>query len=1249
MHFIHDIKFRYEEGTCAMKKLRIDILSILLFALLVMGAIVLWGTSAGIKTAEVRSRWLSGVALFALVFAVIASLDRLSRWSDRVHALIKRLAQTEMSGTTQGSLLAAKNPAKTSTKNLDRLRDALRYEHGLRWRYRQPWLLLTGDNATIERLLPELAEHGWLISQDAVLLWNKTDPDGRPDTHWLKQLYKLRRRRPVDAIILTLDGSAELSMQRRSTGAHGVNLARIADALYWAAPVFVLDVAQTDRYRTGDTPVIGCEFPRNAESQTIEAALLTLRNQLAHRSVAQLVHYGGDRYGAELSQRLDTRSAPLAQWIAALSPVKQGRAGRGLHNHQRISGAYFAPYPLPNRQAEQHEPGSAELPLWRHLGAVARTERGRRLSGHPLTVGGLLALTVVGVWTAGMLISGVSNAHDLLESQQIIHRLDTAPDAAARLHALLRLQQEIDHYEYRTQHHAPILSRFGLNRDTAVLAALWRPYTQASRRDLITPVQHTLEAQLVDLGQMQTGQVDSQTNALALEGHDTLKTYLMLADPQRADAGFMTPHLTQDWRTPAKLSVGEQGDIAERLLGFYAQHLKAHPDWRIAPRPELVGAARQTLLALIGVRNSEETIYQGVLDSVGNQYPNQTLMSLTAGTDPRGLIRSTASVPGAFTRQAYDGRIAAAIEEAAQRSDVAGDWVLAQDTSRDETHASLRQSSDKGSNNSINSSSINNSSAALKAALTRRYFADYADHWQALMNGLQWEPAPTLPAAIEQLKLMADARQSPVIALMKSLEYQGGAGARQDSLADTLVAKAQNVFSSKTAAPELLKPDRAGPLGATFGPVLRLVAQDPSGSHAAVSNSDLSEQRYLERVTSLRLKLQQISNSRDADAQARQVAQALFQGKGSELAETQNYAQLIAASLGEQWAGLGDALFVRPVAQAIHTVLQPAQASLNDAWRHTIVATWNRSFEGRYPFAHTANDASLPELARFLRPQGGLISDFLNAQLAGVLELQGDQWVPAATGNQTLRFDPAFLAAVNTLQRIAGHLLVQGEPAYRFEFKPIPTPGITDTVLTLDGQKLHYFNQRETWQALSWPSNTPQDEGTRLQWQTEQAGTNKNFEFSGRWGLVRMLEQARVEPIDDATYQLTWQSAPDTQAAMPGMAPFGDQDDAGSGHGNDAESLNPHGPRTAASPDLTYPLSYMMRTEVGQGPLELLALRGFVLPAQIFVGQGQGVAPDAKRTTTSTTQTEDPPPVPRAMLDTLKHAEISLPQDPIPP
>ncbi|WP_324251860.1 type VI secretion IcmF C-terminal domain-containing protein, partial [Paraburkholderia saeva] len=225
------------------------------------------------------------------------------------------------------------------------------------------------------------------------------------------------------------------------------------------------------------------------------------------------------------------------------------------------------------------------------------------------------------------------------------------------------------------------------------------------------------------------------------------------------------------------------------------------------------------------------------------------------------------------------------------------------------------------------------------------------------------------------------------------------------------------------------------------------------------------------------------------------------------------------------------ALFVQPIEQATQTVLRPAQASLNDAWRQTIVATWNRSFAGRYPFSSTANDASLPELARFVRPQGGLINTFLATQLAGALQLQGDQWVAASggtgAGSTTRAFDPDFLKAINTLQQIAGHLLAQGEPQYTFALQPVPAPGVTDTLLTLDAQTLHYYNQVQTWHTMTWPSNNPQSAGTRIEWQTDTAGTNKSFEFSGRWALVRMLERAKVEPVDSATYQLTWQAKPE--------------------------------------------------------------------------------------------------------------------------
>ncbi|KWB42316.1 type VI secretion protein VasK [Burkholderia ubonensis] len=1076
------------------------------------------------------------------------------------------------------------------------LKEALRHRYGWRWRYRLPWLFVAGADSTIGRLSPELAERGWMITDDAVLLWGAQGPDGRPDDMWLRRIRRMRCRRPLDAIVLAVDDTTLSQDGARGRRPWAIHLARITHLLRWSAPVYVLDLAGDDPIHHADTPVTGCEFSRSTDASAIEAALLELRNRLADTSVGQLARNGDDRYASDLSTRLDTRSGPLARWIVNLSEWQR----RPLP----IAGAFFSPWPAAGTE-------SAHFPLWRYLADAATRSPGRRTGAHPITVLSVIALAAVGLWGAGMLTSGLTNARGLALTHDVLRTFDGADNPTTRLRALLALQQRIEFYEARVQH-PPLFSRFGLNHDQDVLTALWAHYTREARPELIAPVQQNIEAQLVDLTQMPTAELDDQLSRLARDGHAALKTYLMLAEPTRADAAFLTPQLVRYWTGGAGLSPGEKLDLSQRLLSFYAQHLSTHPDWRLAPRDELVGGARQTLLAVIGVRNSDDTIYQGILDSVGHKYPDQTLASLTAGTDTRGLLRTSASVPGAFTRQAWDGTIEAAIDASAKRNGVTADWVLGTG----------------GANRNASAMTPD----ALRAALRARYFADYAEHWQTFMNGIVCEPARTLPAAIAQLKLIADSRQSPVIALMKSVEYQGGAGAVRTSLSDTLVTKAQSMLAGKDDARQAASPDPAGPLGASFGPVLRLVA---SGNAAAASAaSDLSLQRFTERITMLRLKLQQIADSPDADSEARQVAQALFQGRSSELADTLAYAQLVAASLGEQWTGMGQALFVQPIAQATQAVLEPAQASLNDAWRQTIVATWNRSFAGRYPFANTANDASLPELARFLRPQGGLVGSFLATQLAGVLTLQGDQWVPASSGSgassAARTIDPAFLNAINMLQRIAAHLLAQGEPRYAFDLKPVPTSGVTDTRLSVDGQTLHYYNQQETWQTLTWPSNEPQKAGARLEWQTERSGTNVNLEFGGRWALVRLLERAHVSPVDTATYQITWQAVPPAPPSRSATAQTDDHD-----------ALTAQGPLTSAPSSLAFPLTYLMRTDVGKGPLELLSLRGFALPSRIFV-------PRASTPRAGGSASQPPPPLPPGALAAARHSSVPVPGGPMP-
>ncbi|STW50137.1 type VI secretion protein VasK [Klebsiella pneumoniae] len=52
-------------------------------------------------------------------------------------------------------------------------------------------------------------------------------------------------------------------------------------------------------------------------------------------------------------------------------------------------------------------------------------------------------------------------------------------------------------------------------------------------------------------------------------------------------------------------------------------------------------------------------------------------------------------------------------------------------------------------------------------------FADFSGSWLDFLNSLRWQRAATLSDAIDQLTLMADVRQSPLVALMNTLTCRG--------------------------------------------------------------------------------------------------------------------------------------------------------------------------------------------------------------------------------------------------------------------------------------------------------------------------------------------------------------------------------------------------------------------------------------------------------------------------------------------
>jgi type VI secretion system protein ImpL len=1176
-----------------LRKFRIDLASIVLFVVLPGLAIWVKGDDwLGLHTPEMRAGWI--VALCVVFVALFAwfSFDASSRpvvAARRIkHWVGEQLGRRADSAATTAQAAAGRARAHT-------LRDVLRDRHGWRWHYRDRWVVVAGDEPLVKRLAPGLADSGYAITGDTVLLYARQTTD-KLDTEWLDQIRRLRWRRPIDAIVAVTRtrSSANAPFDAEGTAQRLVRHARV---LHWAAPAYLLNVTDFGGEPAGEDEAIGFTWSNErVRADEIDASLRGLADNLADAGVVRLTQDPDDRYPAELSRHIAGLRSALSELVV--------QSGQSRVWRNAVHGLLFAPLfkerelaapaPAPDSEDREHlGPQQRTIPqgdflrgVWQTVADHSRKIHGRRVGFSLSTTAAWVTTALIGCWIAGTMLSGFANRSTIQTAADTLLKLSTVQDHTQAALALDSLDKQLDTLEVRQRDGALWTKRFGLNRDGALLSAAWPGYENAVGRILVAPIRMKLEERLHQLASLSDAEIASGGNAQVQAAYDTLKTYLMLARPDRAIAAFLTPQLiaTAAPARPANspLTAGTWEDLRQHAIAFFASHLghrgsAGDSSLAIVPDDALIASTRQTIIGVRGIQNSTDAIYQQIIDDAKPKYPQVSLATLLGDTSSRGLFNTAATIPGVFTRTAWDERISKAIDDASEQRNVTGDWVL----------SDVRASAP--------------STSSLKARLRQRYFDDYARAWALFLNSLRWQPAPTLSGTVDQLTLLSDPQRSPLVALMNAVVYQAGAGAATQSLSDTLISKAQQFVGADEKDPSKQTQPQRAPLAAAFGPILRLTGSDlttgaPANGKAVTqaATGDLGLARYLERVSAMRLKAQQMVDSPDADAMARSAAQSVLQGKTSDIADSRDYASRLAASLGEQWAGFGD-LFQAPLDQTWQVVVQPAAASLNDIWRTAIVADWNRTFGGRYPFADSDNDASLPEMARFMRPDSGVITGFVTTQLAGIVERQGDRWVAAQGANHgALTLDSRFLENLNKLTRVATVLFPSGDAHVRYELRAVPTPGVTDMKFVLSARELHYFNQKEEWTPFVWPGDSLENL-SHIEWQTEQGGLRSALDAQGRFGMIRLLERAQVSQQDSARYVLTW--TPDQSLGIP--------------------------------------LRVQLRSEAGAGPLEVLELRHFTLPTRIFVTSTAKGGPKLSAIS--------PPPLPPSAIEAAKHAATPLP------
>lgn len=1079
----------------------------------------------GVSTQKIWTIW--GAVFAVLLFGLIAS-PVWWRWKQRKNQAVFKPQVSGEKPAPSSVVVSDSGPLFSSLKN------HLRTRYRFFWRNKVRLLLVTGDETAINQLVANLQASRWLEGNRTVLIYGGSLA-ADIDAEKYASLRKLRRGRPLDGIVRVIGEGQNLTPQASDSDLRC--LEKISELLRYCAPVYIWQLCDSAWPQDGrKTQPVGVTLPLRAMPEDVTGQLNKLLPQLREQGLSQVADNRDYDFMLRLAQLLEQGGSE--GWKARLAPWLYSAQQRVPLRGLMFSLASALPadgQSVESAISSVHKQAMTLPASWQGVIDDCTRVCGRRVGMAWEQTLAWVMIAAVGIWGAGTLLSFALNYSQISSVANKAHDLVEHPSVSDyQLTVLHELRNDAGRLQNHIQNGTPWYQRFGLDHNQQLLSAMLPWYGVASNRLIRDPANTALTQKLNALA---NSAPNSDLRAqLAKPGYDQLKAWLMMSRPDKVDGAFYAQTLKTVQPTRMGISTGLWQSLSPDLWAFYISELPKQPQWKITPDSQLVSQSRQVLLQQIGRRNAESTLYENMLKSVRRNFADVSLEDMTSGTDARRLFTTDEVVPGMFTRQAWQGGIQQAIEKAANSRRDEIDWVLS------DSHKAV---------------SADLSPEALKARLTQRYFTDFAGSWLSFLNSLHWNPANNIADVTDQLTLMSDVRQSPLIALMNTLAWQGQTGQQSEGLSDSIIKSAKDLVGGKDKpAIDQSAAGLQGPLDDTFGPLLQLLGKNKASNVMSADNS-LSLQTYLTRITRVRLRLQQVASASDPQEMMQTLAHTVFQGKSVDLTDTQQYGSLVAASLGEEWSGFGRTMFVQPLTQAWETVLQPSAASLNDRWSRSVVANWRTAFDGRFPFSVSKSDASLPMLAEFIRKDNGRIDRFLTSELNGVLHKEGSQWVPDSAHSQGLTFNPAFLKAVNQLSQLSDILFTDGSQGISFELQARPAAQVVETQLTIDGQQLHYFNQMADWQSFRWPGDSYKP-GTMLTWTTVNAGARLFGDYSGTWGFIRWLDQGKRQQLDRSQWMISF-TAPDGRT-----------------------------------------LQWVLRSQLGKGPLALLALRGFTLPDQIF-------------------------------------------------
>ncbi|WP_218645285.1 type VI secretion system membrane subunit TssM [Aquitalea sp. LB_tupeE] len=583
-------------------------------------------------------------------------------------------------------------------------------------------------------------------------------------------------------------------------------------------------------------------------------------------------------------------------------------------------------------------------------------------------------------------------------------------------------------------------------------------------------------------------------------GYNALKTYLMLHEQKRMDEAQLIDQIPRYWRPYLESQRGQYSteeimSVAEKLVAFYVSQIKAGDLPLIDNDPRLVSEVRDTLRSSYKHLSAEERVYNEIRARANTRYAPLTVARILDNHD-LDIMAGSQMVEGMFTREAWNGYVKAAIDEASKGEIRGDDWVLA---------SSMQDNLGKDGNVEKN-----------RAALMALYRTQYIAAWKKFLPGVTVRDFSNPAQSASALTRLSDKQSSPVklilarAAMETSWDNPSELNRSLENAKQSVLEKTTEFLKGGSDGQDKKAADKQfGEVGQAFAGVAQLV----KGDNPPING-------YLDQLAKLKAKVASIASTDEPGPQARATLQATLNGSGSELADTISYVDnSLLNQVPAETAAMVRPMLVRPLSQSYTAMLGPVQQDINQAWANEVLPQW-KQLASKYPFTDSGSAASVAEINRFVKANDGVLDKFINKYLSGLVQRKGDTLVARAWGEQGIRFNPEFLSAAGKLGSLASTQLQDGENS-RFELQPQPTPGLSEISIVVDGQELRYRNGPQTWQPFNWPGSDNAG-GARIQVVSYNGAASVVASQSGRMGLMRLLAAAKVTQDSSDLVQLSW-------------------------------------------------------------------------------------------------------------------------------